>query len=155
MKKGRMALCSAVVLLTALTWLISRADPEGFGTSKGKYLVILQAGKESHEGMARAVHALLYTRELHEHGHQVALLFDGAGTEWAEEWTNPDSSNKLTPMYRELHALGITEIVCDFCAGAFHVKEDLSGRSIPLTAEFNGHPSIARWADQGYLLVVL
>ncbi len=35
----------------------------------GKYLVILQAGKESHEGMARAVHALLYSKELKEHGH--------------------------------------------------------------------------------------
>lgn len=34
------------------------------------------AGKESHEGMARAVHALLYAKELKEHGvdHGYELL---------------------------------------------------------------------------------
>src|ERR1041384_1038225 len=104
---------------------------------KGKYLIILQAGKESREGMARAVHALLYTRELKERGHEVALVFDGAGTEWAEEWTKPDSTNKLTPMYRELSKLGVTEIICDFCAGAFQVKDQLKERKQPLVSEFH------------------
>jgi len=73
----------------------------------GKYLIILQAGKESHEGMARAVHALLYSKELKEHGHEVVLVFDGAGTEWVEEWTNPESQSKLKPMYEELRKAGI------------------------------------------------
>jgi hypothetical protein len=74
---------------------------------QGKYLVVLQAGKESHEGLARALHALLYCRELKEHGHEVVLVFDGAGTEWAEEWTNPESQHKLAPMYRKLAAEGV------------------------------------------------
>ena len=43
----------------------------------GKCLIILQAGKESHEGMARAVHDLFYSKELKEHGHKAALVFDG------------------------------------------------------------------------------
>lgn len=54
----------------------------GFGDTppeRGKYLVILQAGKESHEGMARAVHAFLYASELKEHGHEVVLVFDDGG----------------------------------------------------------------------------
>lgn len=121
----------------------------------GKYLIILQAGKESHEGMARAVHALLYSKELKEHGHEVALVFDGAGTEWVEEWTNPESTNKLKPMYEELRKSGITEIICDFCAGAFQNKEKLQERKTSLTAEYQGHPSIAKWADRGYQIVVL
>ena len=121
----------------------------------GKYAIILQAGKESHEGMARAVHALLYTRELKEHGHDVVLVFDGAGTEWAEEFTKPDSTHKLTPMYRELSKLGVTKIICDFCAGAFGVKERLAQRQLPLVAEYAGHPSIAKWIDQGYQLLIL
>lgn len=121
----------------------------------GKYLVILQAGKETHEGMARAVHALLYSRELKEHGHDVVLVFDGAGTEWAEEWTKPESTNKLTPMYQELSKAGMTQVVCDYCAGAFAVKDALKDRKVGLTAEFQGHPSIAKWADQGYQIIVL
>ena len=121
----------------------------------GKYLVILQAGKESHEGMARAVHALLYSKELREHGHDVILVFDGAGTEWVSEWMDPDSTDKLKPMYEELHKAGIVEIVCDYCATAFQVKDKLKDKNAPLTSEYQGHPSIAKWADQGYQIVIL
>ena len=90
--------------------------------AKGKYLVVLQAGKESHEGMARAVHALLYSKELKEHGHEVVLLFDGAGTEWIAEWSKSDSTDKLAPMYKELREAGVANVICDFCANAFQVK---------------------------------
>lgn len=120
----------------------------------GKYLIILQAGKETHEGLARALHALLYSKELKEHGHDVVLVFDGAGTEWAEEWTNPSSQHKLAPMYRELSKQGLTNIICDFCANAFAAKK-LQEREVPLTAEYQGHPSIAKWVDQGYQIVIL
>ena len=123
--------------------------------AKGKYLVILQAGRESHEGMARAVHALLYSKELKEHGHEVVLLFDGAGTEWIAEWSKPDSTDKLAPMYKELREAGITNVICDFCANAFQVKAELEGNKVPLTAEYKGHPSIAKWADKGYQIIVL
>jgi len=121
----------------------------------GKYLIILQAGKESHEGMARAVHALLYSKELKEHGHEVVLVFDGAGTEWVEEWTNPESQSKLKPMYEELRKAGITQVICDFCANAFQVKDKLKTQRQELTAEYQGHPSITKWADEGYQFVVL
>ena len=123
--------------------------------AKGKYLVVLQAGKESHEGMARAVHALLYSKELKEHGHEVVLVFDGAGTEWAAEWTNPNSTDKLRSMYEGLRKSGITQVICDFCASAFQVKEKLREQKTVLTAEYQGHPSIAKWADEGYQLVIL
>lgn len=122
---------------------------------RDKYVIILQAGKESHEGMARALHALLYARELKEHGHEIVLMLDGAGTEWAEEWTKPDSPHPLAPAYRKLRDAGVTEIVCDYCSGAFQVKGKLRERGVPLTAEFEGHPSVARWVDQGYRLLVL
>ena len=121
----------------------------------GKYLVILQAGKESHEGMARAVHALLYSKELREHGHEVVLVFDGAGTEWVSEWTNPKSDDKLKTAYEELRKAGVVQVICDFCANAFQVKEKLKTQGQEFAAEYQGHPSIAKFADQGYQLVVL
>jgi len=131
---------------------IGAATPAHAG---GKYAIILQAGKETHEGMARAVHAFLYARELKEHGHRVVLIFDGAGTEWAEELSRPDSASPLKPAYEAVRTLGIVEVICDFCAGAFNVKGQLVERQAPLVAEFEGHPSIAQWADQGYQLIVL
>jgi hypothetical protein len=121
----------------------------------GKYAIILQAGTETHEGMARAVHALLYAKELKEHGHQVVLIFDGAGTAWIEVLTNPNSTSTLQPLYAELTSAGITYIICDYCATAFAVKDALVARKEVLNAAYSGHPSIATWADQGYQLVIL
>ena len=117
--------------------------------------MILQAGKEGHEGSARAAHAFLYARELKEHGHEVVLIFDGAGTEWAEELSNPQSTSFLKSSYEVVKAQGIVEIICDYCAGAFKVKEPLIERQQPLVGEYEGHPSIARLVDEGYQLIVL
>lgn len=140
----------SVFALTLLGLCVSRVEAAG-----GKYLVILQAGKESHEGMARAVHALLYSKELKEHGHEVKLVFDGAGTEWANEWMSPESTDKLKPMYEELKKSGVTQIICDFCATAFNVKSNLEKVKAVTTAEYQGHPSVAKLADEGYQIIVL
>ena len=120
-----------------------------------KFAIVLQAGKETHEGMARAVHALLYAAELKEKGYEVVLIFDGAGTEWAEELSNPDSQSKLLPMYNTFKETGIQEIICDFCTGAFGVKEKLESRQSPVVSEYQGHPSIEKWIGKGYQLIVL
>jgi hypothetical protein len=118
-----------------------------------KYAFILQAGTETHEGMARALHALLYSRELKEKGHDVVLIFDGAGTEWAEALSHAD--NKLHPAYQKLMDAGVVEVVCDFCSTAFKVKDALAKEGAHFESEYNVHPSIAKWVDQSYQIVVL
>lgn len=119
-----------------------------------KFVIILQAGTGSHEGGARALHALLYTQELKQGGYDTVLIFDGAGTTWAEAFR--DTSNRLHGRYEELKALGVTEEICDYCAGAFKVKESLPERAgAALVKEFGGHPSLKKWIDQGYQLIVL
>lgn len=121
---------------------------------KGKFLIILQAGTETHEGLARAVHALLYSAELLETGHDVVLLFDGAGTEWARALRDP--KHKLHARYKKLADLGVVEEVCDFCAGAFKVKDDLKKiGGVPFVGAYSGHPSLVKWIDAGYAAIVL
>lgn len=142
-------------LFGGMVMTVAQLGLPGSAQAAGKYAIILQAGKESHEGMARAVHAFLYAKELKEHGHDVVLIFDGAGTEWIEELSNPESQSKLKPMYEQLKQADVLEVICDFCAGAFAVKDRLAQRQLPLTAEYEGHPSIATWADAGYALMIL
>ena len=52
-----------------------------------KFAVILLAQPGD---MSRAVHGLLYSKDLREAGHQVQLIFDGAGTTWVREFEKPD-----------------------------------------------------------------
>ncbi len=122
---------------------------------KSRFAIILQAGKKGSDGTARALHALLYATELRDKGYEVVLIFDGAGTQWAEEFSKPDSDSKLLPHYKAFAGTGVEQIICDYCAGAFGVKENLQERQGPLVSEYKGHPSIAKWVDQGYQLVVL
>lgn len=61
-----------------------------------RILIVLQAGTDSHEGRARALHSVLYATELREAGATVRLVFDGAGTGWLARWTT-DAGAHLPP----------------------------------------------------------
>ncbi len=119
-----------------------------------KFALVLQAGNETNEGMARAVHALLYAKELLEKGYDVVLIFDGAGTGWASELAKPE--NPLHKHYARLKEMGVVEEICDYCAEAFGVKEKLSDlQRRLLVGDYEGHPSIAKWVARGYQPIVL
>lgn len=105
-----------------------------------RFAVILQAGNGTHEGMARAVHALLYATELKEEGYEVVLIFDGAGTTWYDELSDPASQSPILSKYEAFKKTGVVEIVCDYCADSFKVKDRLLSRQSLLLSEYKGHP---------------
>lgn len=120
----------------------------------GKYAIILQAGNETNEGKSRAVHALLYASELLEHGYEVVLIFDGAGTGWAGEFRKPD--HPFHKHYLKVHQMGVVEEICDYCADSFDVKKDLSDQQRKLlVGDYKGHPSLVRLIERGYQIISL
>ncbi|MDF7824873.1 DsrE family protein [Pontiellaceae bacterium B12227] len=120
----------------------------------GKFAIILQSGNETNEGAARAQHALLYAAELLEAGYAVALIFDGAGTGWANEFAQPESS--LYEKYMKLKKMDLVEVVCDDCAEDLHVKEKLPpAQKLLLSGAYKGHPSIVTWVKKGYQIICL
>lgn len=125
----------------------------GSGSEDRKVAIVLQSDTDRHEGMARALHALLYAKELKETGSEVVLIFDGAGTRWVEKMQDP--KNMLNRLYKSVEELGIVEVVCDHCAGAFKVKDKIKESGPPLVSEYEGHPSIAKWIEQGYRILIL
>lgn len=122
-----------------------------------KIAVILQAGTESHEGLARALHALLYTKELTEEGITAKLIFDGAGSEWAAKLIAPESPQEkgLAELFEGLNAAGVAYEICDYCSGAFHVKDKLQAANVPLTSQYMNHPSVATLVKDGYQVWIL
>jgi hypothetical protein len=127
----------------------------GFATEqKDKYAIILQAGNETNEGKARAVHALLYATELAENGYDVVLVFDGAGTGWANELRKPE--NPFHKQYLRIKELAVVEEICDYCADSFDIKEDLPEQQRKLlVGDYDGHPSLIKWVERGYHIIVL
>jgi hypothetical protein len=137
-----------VVLMLAGTLFAVEKAP------KGKYAIILQAGAETNEARARAVHALLYASDLAEHGYDVVLIYEGAGALWANELEKPD--NPFHQHYLRIKQVGVVEEICDYCADAHDVKQDLTKEQEQLlVGDYKGHPSISKWVDQGYRIIVL
>ncbi|MBI2575476.1 DsrE family protein [Candidatus Woesearchaeota archaeon] len=114
---------------------------------ENKTLIIILAGKETHEGMGRLANALVMAKELHEAGHTVKIVFDGAGTEWVPEITKEGSH--FYKIYNELQDLVVG--ACDFCASAFKAKENI--KDVKLLSEVMGHPSFKGYVEEGYMMV--
>jgi hypothetical protein len=126
---------------------------KGKGTMQ-KIAIILHAEPGTHDAMGRALHAMLYTRELKEAGHDVRLLFDGGGTKWIEELSKGE--HPLGPIFAEVKDSGAIAGVCQYCIGAFDGSEDtVKAAGLPISYEYMGHPSIATLVGEGFSIITL
>lgn len=115
-----------------------------------KYAILVHAFES--EG-AKALHSLLYAQELHQAGHEVKIIFDGAGTVWIKKFEDPE--NKYNPLYKAVKELGVISGACEYCAGAFGVGEEVKQAGIKALSESGGHPSLAHLINDDYQIITL
>lgn len=115
-----------------------------------KIAIIVHASETE---LGRALHSLLYAQELHEAGHEVKVIFDGAGTVWVKNFEDP--ANKYNPLYKAVKNLGVITGVCEYCAGAFGVNEQVRASGLTIMGERNGHPSVAQLIADDYQIITL
>ncbi|NIV13590.1 MAG: hypothetical protein GWN62_20600, partial [Aliifodinibius sp.] len=97
----------------------------------------------------RIVNALETAKECKEADDDIQIIFDGAGTKWVTELSNPE--HYVHPLYSAVQdKIGGA---CDYCAGAFGVKEAIKKTEVKLLDEYDQHPSLKKLIDQGYQLV--
>ncbi len=111
--------------------------------------IVVLADGESPESLGRVVNALMVARELKDSGDEVSVVFDGAGTRAASTF------GAASHDYNELFE-GVRDRVsgaCDYCAGAFQVKEAVVDVGVELLDEYKGHPSVKALIEQGYEVV--
>jgi hypothetical protein len=107
--------------------------------------IILAAG-DTHESLGRVVNAFMGALEYIESGGDVQIIFDGAGTQAAAQFAKPD--HKYHDLFEKVrgHVAG----VCSYCAGAFKVKDKIEAAKLPLSDQFQGHPSFKQLIEQGF-----
>ncbi len=119
-----------------------------------KIAIILHAAPGTHDAMGRALHSLLYTKELIEAGHIAKLFFDGGGTKWVEVLSKP--GHPLGHIFAEVKESGAISGVCQYCICAFEGNaEEVKAAGLPVTDEYMGHPSIAALVGEGYQIITL
>lgn len=111
--------------------------------------IVVLADGESPESLGRVVNALMVAREAQDGGDEVTLVFDGAGTRAAAAFADAGHDyNELFESVRDRVAGA-----CDYCAGAFGVKDEVQESGIELLDEYRGHPSVKKLVDRGYEVV--
>jgi hypothetical protein len=114
-----------------------------------KAAIVLLVDTETKEGLGRMSNALTTVREFKGESQEVTLIFDGAGTKWIGELSNPD--HKYHGHFESVK--GEIQGVCAYCARAFGVKDEAQQSGIELLGDFEGHPSLAKLVTQGYQVI--
>ncbi|MBO2944066.1 DsrE family protein [Paenibacillus sp. F411] len=115
-----------------------------------KFAIIVHSSENE---LGRALHALLYAMELNEAGHEVKVIFDGAGTVWVKKFEDPASD--YNPVYNAVKNQGLIAGVCEYCSNAFGVNEDVKQSGLASMGERDGHPSIAELVAADYQIITL
>ncbi len=111
-----------------------------------KAAIVLLADTESHADLGRAANALTTAREFKDAGDELTVIFDGAGTKWVPELAGGD--HRLSGVFDAVkESIGGA---CEYCAGAFGVRDEIERCSVSLLGEYQGHPSIRSLVADGY-----
>lgn len=111
-----------------------------------KIAMVVLADTDTHEGLARAVNAMMATREFDEAGDEVQLIFDGAGTQWPGVLSDPD--HEAHDLYESVQS--VVAGACDYCAEAFDATHEVQDAGVKLLDEYKRHPSFRSLKADGY-----
>lgn len=114
-----------------------------------KVAIVVLADTTTHEALGRVVNALEAVKEFKEAHDDVQLIFDGAGPKWIPELERPD--HKAHGLYAAVKDR--ISGACDFCAGAFGVKDTVTSCGVRLAGDHDGHPSFKKLVEQGYRII--
>ncbi|MEE9203209.1 MAG: hypothetical protein V3U31_08450 [Dehalococcoidia bacterium] len=116
-------------------------------------IAVLMFSDASQANLARGFHALLLTKQFHQGGIEVRLIFDGAGTGWITALSDPE--HRLHGLFNEVKGLGLVGGVCHYCSGRYSDPALVEKEGLALLGEAEGHPDIARLVKEGYQLLTL
>lgn len=111
-----------------------------------KAAIIVLADTNGYEALGRVANALYAVKEFRDAGDEVRLIFDGAGVKWIGELAKADH------MYHDLYEEVRDRIsgVCEYCAKAFKVTDQITEQGLDFANKNEGHPSFRELMRTGY-----
>lgn len=114
-----------------------------------KILILVMTGSETHADSGRMVNAMEVAKEFKEAGDDVKIVFDGGSTTWIPKLEDPEHRrHELWTSVKDVVAGA-----CSFCSFAFNVKDEVEAAGIPLLADFDNHPSVRGYVEEGYQVI--
>ncbi len=114
-----------------------------------KAAMVVLADTETKGELGRVANALTTAKEFKEAGEESIIVFDGAGTRWVPELSDPDHQHH--DVFESLRDQ--VEGACSYCSAAFGVKEEVQESGVTLLEEHEGHPSLYKLVSRGYEVI--
>jgi hypothetical protein len=76
-------------------------------------------------------------------------VIEGTATKLVQD-LGEDETQRFAPMYKKAREAGLIGCVCQACAVQTGSRQSAEAQHLKLCNEMSGHPSIARYMEDGY-----
>ena len=97
-------------------------------------------------------HTLLNTLDMKNKGYDVKLIIEGTATKQVEELADPEKT--FANLYAKVKKAGIIDCVCKACSTQTGALKSAEEQELPICGEMSGHPSLSRYMEAGYEVIV-
>lgn len=97
-------------------------------------------------------HVLLNTLDMKKRGYEIKLVVEGTATKQLKELTDP--ARPFANLYERVRDSGLIDCVCQACANKTGSLQSVKEQGLQICGEMSGHPSISRYMDGGYEVLV-
>ncbi|MDQ7792341.1 MAG: DsrE family protein [Clostridia bacterium] len=111
-----------------------------------KYLLVAFQGEQM-----CFVHVLLNALDMHSRGLEVRIIMEGMATQLVTILGY--DSHAFAALYNEVKAKGLVEGVCRACATRTGAVESTEAQGLAFLSDISGHPSLARYLQNGWTVL--
>jgi len=97
-------------------------------------------------------HVLLNALDMKKRGHEVVVVIEGMATKLVKE-LHENSDKPFAPLYQQVKEAGLIAGVCMACSQKTGAVESAREQGLELCDEMAGHPSVARFMEEGYAII--
>ena len=94
------------------------------------------------------IHVLLNALDMSDRGYEVKIIIEGSATKLVPELAKEDSP--MHRLYEKTKGLDLIDGVCKACSNKMGTLEAVKAQGLRLLDEMTGHPSMARYREEGF-----
>ena len=97
------------------------------------------------------IHVLLNALDMRARGCDVRIVIEGSATKLIPELGK--EGNPMYALYQKAKEFGIIDGTCKACSNKMGVLDAVKKEGLPLLEEMSGHPSMARYQEEGFEVI--
>lgn len=97
------------------------------------------------------VHVLLNAIDMNDKGYEVKIVIEGSATKLVPELAKAD--NPMHRLYEKAKGLDLIDGACNACSNKMGTLKAVKAEGLRLLDEMSGHPSMARYREEGFEII--